>query len=98
MFQLTDILAILLLSIVLYFVYKFITKSIEGLDSKPRNTELSSMIDQVMTNIELFKPNTYNTVVQNIPWMDVTIFEDVRLLQLNNSVNRENIKKILNGK
>ena len=68
----------------------------ECLVAKPTDTQRKNMVNQVLGNAELFSGAVGLThAKRNISWLDAVSYEDLRNLSRKNSLNTEQVVKIL---
>ena len=92
-----ELLLYLLLILTLLLVCKiFVRMNQECLVAKPTDTQRKNMVNQVLGNSELFSGSVGLThAKQNISWLDAVSYEDLRNLSRKNSLNTEQVLKIL---
>lgn len=86
----------IILLVCLLILNLFITIDRECLTSKPSDKQRKMMVEQILSNKELFSGN-YNldTAKNNIDWLDPISYEDLRNLYRKNMFHNDKIKQIL---
>ena len=87
---------IIIVLIVMFIAYELCNSRNETLVSKPSNVQRHNMIQQVLSNQELFRSpvaKMYDAREQ-LPWLDGVVYEDLRILYNKNQLNYQNINNV----
>jgi len=73
-------------------------KTYEGLVNMPTQEQKTYYIEQILRNKELFTgESTLNEAVNKLSWIDVVIYEDLRMLYDRGEFTKQNISRIIDG-
>ena len=87
--------ALLIISVfwLIYVIYNTYNNNIDSFEIKPSKTEAIKIASTVFKNKD--KLSSYTSAKENFDWIDPIIYEDIRMLAVNNKFDEVNISNTL---